>query len=100
MPHNDQTNLAIQVAETLTRGQKLSLITDAIVLAATTRQGLIDAINAVPTHNELTNLKIEISKVLRYDPNITDAAVSSATTAAGLIALTGYSGLTGSALLD
>ena len=87
--HNDEVNLATQVAQSITRGAALGYITDAIVSASTSRQSLINNINAVATHNDATNFKILISNVINRNPNITDAAVNSATTVAGLLTLVG-----------
>lgn len=100
MAYNDTTNLSQQVAQTLVRGQSVGFLTDVLVLPATTKAGLKAAIMAVAVPNDQVNLKIAILRALDFDPNITDAAIASADTVAGLIALTGVTGATGSTILE
>lgn len=100
MSQSDVQNLAYLVANTLTRGDQLDFLTDAIVAASADRADLIARINAVATHNDQENLKKLISNAIMLDPGITDAAIPALTTVAGLIALTGVTDALGTEILD
>ncbi len=84
----DTTNLSTLVGTTQNRGAAVGILTDAIVAASTTVQGLKDNIMAVKVHNDQENYKFVVTKALDKDPAITDAAVNGVTTVAGLVALT------------
>ncbi len=83
---NDNENLLYQVASTLNRTNSLGWLTDATVTAADTRQGLINAINAVSVHNDQENLKLGLIRAINVS-GLVDADILSLTTVAGLIAL-------------
>ena len=95
--HNDETNLAEQVASTLKRASDASLLTDAMVSAATTKDALKTAIQGVATHNADTNFKIQLAHAVDY---LTDADISGSTTVAALIATTGIASPSSSTILE
>ncbi len=98
--HNDEANLAAQVASTITRAGGLSFLTDATVAAADTKLGLKNAINAVAVHNDSANIKALLIRALDLNANITDANIAGLTTVAGLANLVGAPFTTTGMILD
>lgn len=98
--HSDQENLAMQVSTTITRAGTMGFLSDATVAAADTKEGLKAAIRAVKVHNDTENIKLLLIAALDKNPNITDANILALTTVAQLAALTGYSNLSSTAILE
>jgi hypothetical protein len=89
--HNDEYNLSQQVSTTINNAGELAFLTDATVAAADTKAGLVTAINtaAVGMHHDLRKMALNLTRVLNFNANITDANILALTTVAGLAALTG-----------
>jgi len=98
--HADTYQLSRQVGGSVNRAGVTTLLTNATVQAADTVAGLGTAINAAVVHADQINYKNRIVSALSRDAGITNAAVLSLTTVAGLTALTDMGSSTQVMLLD
>lgn len=98
--HTDTIPLSTAVGTTINRAAAVGVITDAIVAAGDTVQGIKDGIRAVKVHADQERFKDEVIRALDMDAGITDASVLSLTTVAGLVALTAEGSGTDIGMLD
>lgn len=96
--HNDSVNLLTQVHSSINRAEELLFLTDALVAAADTKQGLINAINGVKVHADQENWKAELIRAIKVS-GIADSDITALTTVAGLAALLGIPSVTSQSVL-
>jgi hypothetical protein len=95
MPHADAVPMSVKVGATLQRANDLGIISDSFVNANHANVAAFQtAVQAVtPAHADQGNYRRRIAQAVGADGGITDAAIASVSTVAGLLALTSIGSL-------
>lgn len=89
MVHADAVSHSLRIAASIRAAREAGILTDAMVSAATTNQGLRDAITAATGHADLGSIRDRVNDAIQYGKEsgeLSDANVLAATTIVLLLA--------------